>query len=1254
MTAHRTLIVMIALLASFCLISSNAGATQIWATTSDEGTAALKEMSIATAPEVDVLSADESGMRLDIRVPGFSLDLQKTRGGEFLVLGWPEAAPSGALGAPALPVVRELFLAPLGAAVSVQVNAGDPIRVDADLLGHDFRVMPRQAPVPKLPGAFSSARFEFDAQAYGSSQLPAERALVTELGIFRGQRLMLLEVSPLAYNARDQRIAFWPAMNVQVSFQGGTAAKSTLRPLPGLLDNVLNPELAGEQTAMRGTGNYLVIVAETFAAHAKMTEFINAKTAQGFTVSTYSVPAGTANTVIKTYIEGLYGGASSPDYILLVGDSDTIPHWVGGGEGSPHTDLNYVCMDGSTDWSPDIAIGRFPVDDGAELTVMVDKILSYDNGQFADASYTSRACFMASVDNYTISEGTHNYVIDTHMEPNGIVSDKLYQVTYGADTQDVRDSFNGGRLYGCYSGHGGTYSWADGPPFEQSDINNLTNYQMYSWVLSFACITGTYTVDECFTETWVLAADKGAIAAWGSSVNSYWTEDDVLERRLFDVLYFDDVRELGPLYNATKIVYAGEMGTGQTTRRYFEMYNHLGDPATFISYGIAALRVTPSSGLIAEGPEGGPFAPASKVYTLSNLADYPIDYTVALQGGESWLDLTGALSGTLNTGETAEVTVALNAGADTLPIGAFGDTVVFTNLTDGIGDTTREVSLEVGRYVYHSADVPQAINDNSTITSTLDVADHFCIADVDVELDITHTYIGDLTVSLTSPEGTMVTLHNRSGGSSANIQQTYDDEGTAPDGPGALSDFDFESPMGTWTLTVTDSAGGDTGTLNAWSVKVLPSGDECPPVALDDEISTAPFTVVDVQLQGSTMTAEPLDFIITTLPAHGTLRDGQALMIDTVPYTLTGPDQWVRYVPEYGYLGDDSFTFITYDGQDSATATVTVHIGETSTIYEFDLDTDPGWMMSGDWAFGQPAGIDGDPTSGATGTNVYGNNLNGEYTDDMSAVYLTTGMIDCTDLIDVSVSFQRWLGVESASYDHAQFQINTAGLLWDTIWENEASTMNESSWTEQVYDISGYADGQANVRLRWVLGPTDGSVTYHGWNIDDIAIIATDTSVEPPPDCNENGVPDLQDIIDGTSSDVNGNGIPDECEGVTSTIDASLTCTPDSGVLPFTTQMAVDLANLTTENRRAAARINMVLANGTPYTNWRAGWTNLSSGETFSTSWNQNLPALGTLVGSNVFTIVGEDVTPAPYNQPPFAPSGDTATDDCTVTASAP
>ena len=111
---------------------------------------------------------------------------------------------------------------------------------------------------------------------------------------------------------------------------------------------------------------------------------------------------------------------------------------------------------------------------------------------------------MASTDNYTVTEGTHNYCISTHMDTNDITSLKLYTQTYSATSQQVRDAFNAGQLWGVYSGHGGTYSWADGPPFYESDVNNLTNEGMYPLVLSFACVTGTYTVDDCFTEIWML------------------------------------------------------------------------------------------------------------------------------------------------------------------------------------------------------------------------------------------------------------------------------------------------------------------------------------------------------------------------------------------------------------------------------------------------------------------------------------------------------------------------------------------------------------------------------------------------------------------------------------------------------------------------------------------------------------------------------------------------------------------------------
>lgn len=120
------------------------------------------------------------------------------------------------------------------------------------------------------------------------------------------------------------------------------------------------------------------------------------------------------------------------------------------------------------------------------------------------------------------------------------------------------------------------------------------------------------------------------------------------------------------------------------------------------------------------------------------------------------------------------------------------------------------------------------------------------------------------------------------------------------------------------------------------------------------------------------------------------------------------------------------------------------------------------------------------------------------------------------------------------------------------------------------------------------------------------------------------------------------------------TLDASLSCVPGSGTVPFSSLFSVDLVNLTGESRRAAARIGIKLANGAPIGNWKAGWTNLGPSETWNRSWVQGIPALGTLIGANLFTLVAEDVTPPPYNQPPYQPSGGTAVAGCTVTAGAP
>lgn len=97
----------------------------------------------------------------------------------------------------------------------------------------------------------------------------------------------------------------------------------------------------------------------------------------------------------------------------------------------------------------------------------------------------------------------------------------------------------------------------------------------------------------------------------------------------------------------------------------------------------------------AEGPVGGPFAPTSVSYTVKNLGPSAVlayDVSVA----EPWLQVSNG-QGQLDIGEQAQVTVTLDqAQAALLPKGVHEATIQFTNLTDGTGNTTRPLKLEVG------------------------------------------------------------------------------------------------------------------------------------------------------------------------------------------------------------------------------------------------------------------------------------------------------------------------------------------------------------------------------------------------------------------------------------------------------------------------------------------------------------------------------------------------------------------------------
>ncbi|MEV7520201.1 S8 family serine peptidase [Streptomyces sp. NPDC091371] len=111
-----------------------------------------------------------------------------------------------------------------------------------------------------------------------------------------------------------------------------------------------------------------------------------------------------------------------------------------------------------------------------------------------------------------------------------------------------------------------------------------------------------------------------------------------------------------------------------------------------------------------------------------------------------------------------------------------------------------------GKYFENPGDF--AIADNATVESPITVSGVTgnAPATLKVGVNIAHTYIGDLKVDLVAPDGTVYTVHNRTGGSADNINQVYTVNASA------------EVANGTWKLRVNDNASADTGKIDSWNL----------------------------------------------------------------------------------------------------------------------------------------------------------------------------------------------------------------------------------------------------------------------------------------------------------------------------------------------------------------------------------------------------------------------------------------------------
>ena len=434
-------------------------------------------------------------------------------------------------------------------------------------LNFPFRTMTLSA--EKLPGAKPTrtrARDFTDIERVG----PKEMYLIQELAPIKGVKRQLVTLFPLQLDPWTEEAELVSEFNIEVNFT--------------------QPELDGMKVKKPA---FAFIVGEAFQKNKSLESYKKLKEALAFILKILILAKVLKNQsrLEKKLKELIASKTIDLQYALIIGDVDHVDakdsDIIRG-----KTDHYYRALDTEVYEEdingPDIGVGRLTVNDEAELNIVLKKLTKYQEEDFNNLEWVADISFIAT-DDYTfhkVAEGTHDSIIGDYTKDLGYSGsfpaalnkggDQLYAIEHEAKSEDLESSFAEGRTIINYSGHGLPDMW-HGPKFTQEQVRNLTHDSL-PFVISNSCYTGKFTDEEAFAETWLKAAN-GAIMFWGSMDVTYWDEDDILEKEMYQGIFKEDKRTFAEItQNALDGLWTYYGGEGRS-EYYWETYVTFGDPS---------------------------------------------------------------------------------------------------------------------------------------------------------------------------------------------------------------------------------------------------------------------------------------------------------------------------------------------------------------------------------------------------------------------------------------------------------------------------------------------------------------------------------------------------------------------------------------------------------------------------------------------------------------------------------------------------
>jgi hypothetical protein len=693
------------------------------------------EGNISGDPLVTMNILNDQSFEITVSFPGVWASVYNNEYGDYTSLFLDRYGHAGNPGVPDLPVFTTQLEIPVNSVTSLkilEIKTGIIKLSDKKL---PDKIMPVQSPSPK--SGPQPPWVPPDEQVYSRDQLyPENPVRLLPVYAMRAHTLLPVQFFPVQYQPSSGELILIQQITIQVNLDTDGDPKSVLNsrladPEFDALVNksILNPQRTSNPVADSsidiGSG-YLIIAPDDYLS--ALQPLVNLKIYEGYKVTVVSLTdiGASTTTAIKSYIQNAYNNWTTPPaYLLLVGDTNTIPAWISAAyeiRETKGTDLYYATMNGIFDFIPDIFVGRLPARSTQQLSDMINKIVSYAIEDGTE-SWVKKAAFIATCDStyYPIAEATHNTIINNYTQPLGYTGnfpsigiaggDQLYCRTNSAFKADIVTAINDQRSLITYSGHGATLSWTDFS-FTQTTVRDLSDNQIYPLVASFACETNDFansSFPEVFGETWMLQSQKGAVSFIGSVDFSYWDQDDRLEKGLYEHL-FNEPSDPSTISSAihyglerVQVFFPG------SSQYYWETYNLLGDPSTRIWLGprTADFWMTPESSEVSVCT-GNQSVNGIDVTSINNFSE---EVTLSIQNLPT--SVTGWLTPTsLFPTSSTELTIA--AAADAIPD-------VYPILVQGAGGGITHdlpLSLSINDIIPETVTLMLPLDDSTTPSTT--------------------------------------------------------------------------------------------------------------------------------------------------------------------------------------------------------------------------------------------------------------------------------------------------------------------------------------------------------------------------------------------------------------------------------------------------------------------------------------------------------------------------------------------------------